>query len=166
MEKKTYNLCIDVLKRFNEEGIEFAFPTQTLYMANDDKRQTAADFLTFTLTANATVYVAYDGGATALPAWLDDGTWTDTGDTLAVSGGARRLYSKSFLAGSVSLGGNRMSPAAGVYSNYSIIAIPGAPPDTTPPTTTATPPGGTYIGSVDVTLSANEPATIYYTGTL
>lgn len=27
-----------VLKRFNEEGIEFAFPTQTLYLAGDDKR--------------------------------------------------------------------------------------------------------------------------------
>ena len=35
--------------------------------------------------------------------------------------------------------------------------------DTTPPTTTATPPGGTYTSTQSVTLSANEPATIYYT---
>jgi len=26
-----------ILKRFNAEGIEFAFPTQTIYLANDDK---------------------------------------------------------------------------------------------------------------------------------
>jgi MscS family membrane protein len=32
---------LEVFKRFNEEGIDFAFPTQTLYMANDDKRQLA-----------------------------------------------------------------------------------------------------------------------------
>jgi MscS family membrane protein len=31
--------CMEILKRFNDEGIEFAFPTQTLYLANDEKRQ-------------------------------------------------------------------------------------------------------------------------------
>ncbi len=30
-----------ILRRFNEEGIEFAFPSQTMYLANDDKRQLA-----------------------------------------------------------------------------------------------------------------------------
>lgn len=30
---------MEILKRFNVAGIEFAFPTQTLYLANDDKRQ-------------------------------------------------------------------------------------------------------------------------------
>ena len=35
--------------------------------------------------------------------------------------------------------------------------------ETTPPTTTATPTGGTYYSPQTVTLSANEPATIYYT---
>jgi len=34
-----------ILKRFNEEGIEFAFPTQTLYLANDEKRQLALRML-------------------------------------------------------------------------------------------------------------------------
>ncbi|MBN1270163.1 MAG: mechanosensitive ion channel family protein, partial [Kiritimatiellae bacterium] len=29
---------MEVLRRFNEEGIEFAFPTQTLYLAGDVKR--------------------------------------------------------------------------------------------------------------------------------
>jgi len=34
-----------ILERFNEDGIEFAFPTQTLYLANDDKRQLALKML-------------------------------------------------------------------------------------------------------------------------
>ena len=35
----------EILKRFNEEGIEFAFPSQTVYMANDDRRQLAVRML-------------------------------------------------------------------------------------------------------------------------
>jgi len=35
--------------------------------------------------------------------------------------------------------------------------------DRTPPLFTATPPGGTYIGSQNITLSSDETATIYYT---
>ncbi len=59
--------------------------------------------------------------------------------------------------------------AAGLYdANIQIQTVaftPEGPPpiDTTPPTTSASPPGGTYAGSVAVTLTANEPATIHYT---
>jgi hypothetical protein len=38
-----------------------------------------------------------------------------------------------------------------------------APADTTPPVTTVSPAGGTYTSAQNVTLTANEPATIYYT---
>lgn len=31
--------CLEILRRFEREGIEFAFPSQTVYVANDDKRQ-------------------------------------------------------------------------------------------------------------------------------
>lgn len=31
--------CRQILRRFNEEGIQFAFPTRTTHLANDDKRQ-------------------------------------------------------------------------------------------------------------------------------
>ncbi len=34
-----------ILRAFEEEGIEFAFPTQTIYLANDDKRQLGLRFL-------------------------------------------------------------------------------------------------------------------------
>jgi MscS family membrane protein len=36
---------LEIFQRFNEEGIEFAFPTQTIYLANDDKRQLALKLL-------------------------------------------------------------------------------------------------------------------------
>ena len=31
----------EILRRFNEAGIDFAFPTQTVHLANDDQRQLA-----------------------------------------------------------------------------------------------------------------------------
>ena len=31
--------CLEIMRRFEAEGIDFAFPTQTVYVANDDKRQ-------------------------------------------------------------------------------------------------------------------------------
>ena len=31
--------CLEILGRFNDEGIDFAFPSRTLYLANDDNRQ-------------------------------------------------------------------------------------------------------------------------------
>lgn len=31
--------CVTIMKRFREEGIDFAFPSQTIYMAGDDKRR-------------------------------------------------------------------------------------------------------------------------------
>ncbi len=35
--------CLEILRRFNEEGIEFAFPTRTLYLAHDEKRPLKLD---------------------------------------------------------------------------------------------------------------------------
>ncbi|HRU07086.1 MAG TPA: mechanosensitive ion channel family protein [Candidatus Brocadiia bacterium] len=41
----TEKVNMEILRRFNEEGIDFAFPTQTLYMAGDAKRQLAVKML-------------------------------------------------------------------------------------------------------------------------
>lgn len=41
----TDRVNFQILKRFNDEGIEFAFPTQTVFLANDDKRQLAVKML-------------------------------------------------------------------------------------------------------------------------
>ena len=93
--------------------------------ANDDKRATAADFLTFTLAEAATVYVAYDPRATALPAWLQG--WTRTGDVVRIVDPAINsldVYAKAFDAGPVTLGG---ALAAGAESNYLVAAAVGTP---------------------------------------
>ena len=36
---------MEIMRAFEDEGIEFAFPTQTVYLANDDKRQLAVRML-------------------------------------------------------------------------------------------------------------------------
>jgi len=37
--KYSERVNLRILEQFNAEGIDFAFPTQTVYLANDDKRQ-------------------------------------------------------------------------------------------------------------------------------
>ncbi len=51
--------------------------------------------------------------------------------------------------------------ASDVKSNYITVTEP--TPDITPPTVTANPTGGNYNTPQNVALTANEPATIYYT---
>ena len=41
----TQGVNMQILERFNAEGIEFAFPTRTIYAANDDRRQLALRLL-------------------------------------------------------------------------------------------------------------------------
>jgi hypothetical protein len=97
---------------------------QFILTANDDKNSVAADLLRFDLGQAADVYVAYDTRATSRPAWLD-GTWTDTGQSLETSiHDLLRLYRKRFNAGSVSLGGNLASPAAGALTGYTVVIKP------------------------------------------
>ena len=37
--------CLEITRRFSHEGIDFAFPTQTLHLANDEKRQLKIELL-------------------------------------------------------------------------------------------------------------------------
>ena len=39
MQKWQQKTCLEILRRFNDEGIEFAFPSRTLFLANDNQRQ-------------------------------------------------------------------------------------------------------------------------------
>ena len=45
MQSWLQRTCLDILRRFNEEGIDFAFPSSTVYVANDDKRQLKLNML-------------------------------------------------------------------------------------------------------------------------
>ncbi|MDQ3290772.1 MAG: T9SS type A sorting domain-containing protein [Bacteroidota bacterium] len=88
----------------------------------EDKYNTGTGVFSLQLTRPATVYVAYDSRATALPGWLS--TWQKTNTEIVINdpkNGRYQLYSQSFQAGPVSFDGNRARPAAGSYSNYFII---------------------------------------------
>ena len=106
---------------------------QTIMTANDDKKQTDADFLTFSVDKDSVIYVAHDSRAEAEkggkpPKWLTDEfkkelvggkpvaiKVTDTGmDTV-------NLWKKEVSAGKVTLGGNAIAPSAGHGSNYFVI---------------------------------------------
>jgi hypothetical protein len=95
--------------------------------ANDDKSVAVSSHLTLNVSGAATVYVPYDKRATTAPSWL--GTWTVTTLSFAVSdAGASpmRVYSKSFPAGNVVLGGNLAGGGAGAGSNYVVLVKPAA----------------------------------------
>lgn len=96
--------------------------------ANDDKANAGNALLTFTLTQAATVYVAYDPRASSLPAWLS--SWKKETFTLGTTDSGTSffaVYSKSFTAGEVTLGGALASPAAGAQMNYLVVAQPASP---------------------------------------
>ena len=131
---------IDRTYTFTDVPIELN-GAQFIRTANNDKTSTAADFLSFTLTANATVAVLFDVRASTLPAWLSDGTWSLTNEVVDTSDVVRQTYTKQFPAGSVQLGGNSMAPMDGAGSNYNVLATPTEPAPTPTPTPapTATP---------------------------
>lgn len=90
---------------------------------NDDKANKSTAALTFNLTKNATVYIGYDPRATTLPAWLSG--WQKLTDKLGVDDpniSSLVLYSKTYPAGKVTLGGNLASPAASALNQYCVVA--------------------------------------------
>jgi hypothetical protein len=95
--------------------------------ANNDKNAANASFLSFSVNQDVTVYVVYDVRGTpaqggSLPNWLSG--WTDTGLTMGTTDMARRVYSRDFVAGTVSLGGNMAAGARGAESNYTVVIVP------------------------------------------
>ncbi len=93
--------------------------------ANDSKKATAPDYLSFQLTQPAQLYVCYDPRATVLPAWLSDweklDDWLNTTDTGTV---ILHTYTKPYAAGTVTLGGNLAAPARGALTHYLVAAVP------------------------------------------
>lgn len=45
MQEWLQRTCLEILRRFNAERIEFAFPSRTVYLANDDARQLKLEML-------------------------------------------------------------------------------------------------------------------------
>jgi hypothetical protein len=97
------------------EGQEF------IRTANDDKKADDDDFLTFTLTEDAIIYVLYDMRSIGLPEWLADAAWEMTDSFVATDDVIRRVHQKEFPAGEVTLGGNAQPPMTGPMSNYNVV---------------------------------------------
>jgi hypothetical protein len=88
--------------------------------ANADGINTSADFLSFEVDRNVTVYVAYDASAPTLPDWLRS-DFTDTGLQVDTTNGLLNLYSKDYEGSDlVSLGGNRNAGGSGT-ENYIVV---------------------------------------------
>jgi hypothetical protein len=91
--------------------------------ANDDKLNKTTAALSFDLLQKATVYVAYDPRATALPTWLK--SWKKLTDKIGINDpklSSLSIYSMDFNAGKVTIGGNVATPAAGVLTQYLVLA--------------------------------------------
>lgn len=88
--------------------------------ANDSKTYTGNPLVSFSISATADVYVAWDDRA-ARQAWLDS-TWIDTGENLVIRENSTTtrpfsLFRKNFLPGTVTLGPMNN----GSVNNYTVI---------------------------------------------
>ncbi len=88
--------------------------------ANNDKASSNANFLSFTLSQSAEVYVIYDSRATSLPSWLT--SYTKKSEIVATNDVPMNVYVKTLSGGSYTLGGNLSGGASGAMSNYFVVA--------------------------------------------
>ncbi|MER2598804.1 MAG: hypothetical protein ABTQ73_04745 [Caldilineales bacterium] len=89
--------------------------------SNSTMEQTRERHLHFRLLIPATLYVAIDAQAVALPGWMAD--WQRLDEQVLTDDIPLQLYRKDFPAGEVVLGGNWASPASGIRSHY-LLFIP------------------------------------------
>ncbi len=87
---------------------------------NSSKDNAAATFLTFTVTQDATLYVAYDARTARYPDWLT-ASFTQTDQVLQTTDTALMLWKRTVSAGPVVLPGNQYGNPVGVHSNYVIL---------------------------------------------
>jgi hypothetical protein len=95
--------------------------------AQGDAGNGSSSFLTFELDRSATLYVAYDGDATSLPTWLDPATSAFTYEPafgFTTSQTNYEVYSRPVSAGTVTLGGNNATGAAGASDMYLVGLMP------------------------------------------
>jgi lysophospholipase L1-like esterase len=92
--------------------------------ANNDANNTSSSYVTFSVDRPVTVYIAYDAGASTRPNWMS--SFSSTGLTLGTTdpfSSTLNLYSRSYGAGQITLGGNMAAGASGSDSNYLAIVI-------------------------------------------
>jgi hypothetical protein len=92
--------------------------------ANNDANNTSSSYVTFSVDRPVTVYIAYDAGASTRPNWMS--SFSSTGLTLGTTdpfSSTLNLYSRSYGAGQITLGGNMAAGASGSDSNYLAIIV-------------------------------------------
>jgi hypothetical protein len=72
--------------------------------ANSDKKMSGDSFITFDISKQVKIFIAYDDRNTSKPSWLSD--FTDTDLNLLTSDAPMSIYEKQYAAGRVALGGN------------------------------------------------------------
>lgn len=152
---------------------------------NDDKYYTSSPAVSFSVSQTVTVYVAYDPLATQLPNWMNG--WQKLADRVGINDpriSYLEVYSKTYPAGTVSLGGNLASPAIGSKNTYIVVVKAGATSNVRPYVTAVRPadgatnvaldksisvdlkyPGGTSINGSTVNTSTVKLFTVSSTGT-
>jgi hypothetical protein len=97
---------------------------------HSSKNSAEATLLTFTVTQDATLYIAYDARATRYPDWLT-ASFTATGQVLQTTDTTLMLWKREVAAGAVSLPGNQYGNPVGAHSNYVILVASDASRQTT-----------------------------------
>ncbi|MFT2011394.1 malectin domain-containing carbohydrate-binding protein [Pontibacter sp. 13R65] len=124
--------------------------------ANDDKSNSSTNLLSFNLSQTAHVYVAYDPRGTTLPAWLSD--WQRLPDRIGINDSKIKymvLYTKSYPAGTVTMGGNIADPAVGAQNNYFVLASEATATVNQPPVANAGPDKTITLPTSSVTLEGS-----------
>lgn len=91
-----------------------------------DRGVSTSDHLTLSFSKDVDVYIAMDKRLNFLPSWMNDGSWSLTGESVSTTYGSdspRLVYKKSFSAGQHTLGGNH-GQSTGARSTYFLIVIP------------------------------------------
>jgi hypothetical protein len=91
---------------------------------DDERNLTGIDFLSFDIDRRAVVYLSFPTLMAQLPDWTSG--WCPRPETLQTTDGSRRLVSRYFPAGTVTLGANRDADMPAGISMYNVIVV--APP--------------------------------------
>jgi hypothetical protein len=106
---------------------------KTIKTPNDDRNlTTASGYMTFKMSEDGTVYVAYDSRAISEPDWMNG--FIDTGDIIETSLSTQpslKIYSKNYNAGDcINFGANKAPGfSGGIVSNYIVFYGNGGPVD-------------------------------------
>ncbi|TYR81892.1 PHB depolymerase family esterase [Priestia megaterium] len=130
----------------------------------NDKASDGADNNNIDDTAEQTVTGTVSGGRSYTQSIYKDAAGTTVMEKYMVDG-MGHAWSGGSTVGSYTdpKGPNATQLSWNFFKNHPKSGSTPEPGDTTPPVTSASPAGGTYAGSVNVSLSTNEAATTYYT---